>query len=63
MQDMTCGMVLGDQGLITSCSRQRWRLMCLQVESAALPFSAEGQLFNGHFFVTDGILKVPDEVR
>ena len=40
--------------------------LCLsffQVESSNLPFTAEGQLRSGHFFVNDGILKVPDEVR
>ena len=42
---------------ITLCS------MCFQVESSNLPFTAEGQLLTGHFFVNYGTLKVPDEVR
>lgn len=35
----------------------------VQVQSVALPFTAEGHLLNGRIFVNDGVLKVPDEVR
>lgn len=28
-----------------------------------LPFSAEGQLLSGHFYVNEGFLRVPHEVR
>lgn len=37
--------------------------VALQVESSPLAFTAEGQLLNGHIYVSDGVLQVPDELR